>query len=183
MVQPRRFRIFLPISQVLLALFVGGWGVWLRVSILNHPFFGGTLWDSTARFHVWPWPLRFAIVLNLPTMAAGAVLAGLLDLIGLRRLPEWLSCLTMLPFVALLWNWIGSWMDRERSEGTGREATRRKWVVLFLFIAACAAASSVPSRVAGSISFISLGALLWLFAVLAVPRLPAFRRRGTNKHD
>jgi hypothetical protein len=76
MTQRIQFRKVLPIFQTALAAILGGWGLWLRNSILNLSFFGDdTLWNSTARFHVWPWPFKFAVVLNMPAFLAGLFLA------------------------------------------------------------------------------------------------------------
>ena len=71
-----QFRLTLPASQTLLAAVLGGWGLWLRNSILSRPFWGdSTLWHSTARYHIWPWPFKFVAVLNMPALAAGALLS------------------------------------------------------------------------------------------------------------
>ena len=60
----RRFRWILPTCQVPLAALFGGWGLWLRNQILSHDYLFGSGWNSTARFHVWPWPYKFAVVTN-----------------------------------------------------------------------------------------------------------------------
>ena len=33
------------------------------------------MWDTTARFHVWPWPYKFAFVSNFPAFMAGSLLS------------------------------------------------------------------------------------------------------------
>src|SRR6267143_1475879 len=82
MVAGNQFRRILPLSQTVLALFFGSWGLWIRNSILSQPFFGNsTLWNSTARFHVWPWPYEFAVVLNMPAFLIGILLSWPLDAI------------------------------------------------------------------------------------------------------
>jgi len=37
--QTAQIRKILPVSQVVLAVFLGGWGEWLRYSALNRPLF------------------------------------------------------------------------------------------------------------------------------------------------
>ena len=80
MIQLRQFSRVLPLLQTALAISFGGWGPCLRDSILRRPFFAtSTGWDSTMRFHVWPWPLKFAVILNAPAFLVGGLL-GLLAL-------------------------------------------------------------------------------------------------------
>src|SRR5208282_1133152 len=143
MTQRSHFRRILPISQAAISLFFGGWGLWVRNSILSRPFFGSTFWDSSARFHVWPWPFKFATLLNTPAFLMGLLLSLPLDAIR-PGLPEWVSLLPTLPFVVLLWYWIGLWLDRRRRTNGGRDATKGEWIVLLLFTIICAAVSSIP---------------------------------------
>lgn len=177
--QRTQFRTILPISQTALAIIFGGWGLWLRNSILSRRFLGdSTLWDSTARFHVWPWPFKFAAVLNMPAFLAGALLSWPLD--ALRPgLPEWVSVLPVLPFVALLWYWIGLRLDQERRAGKSRNTVKRQWIVLLLFTAICAAASSIPERIGGHTSYLLLGIAVWTIAAMAVKACALFRKRGS----
>lgn len=183
MARVRQMRVFLSVFQVALAVLLGGWGEWLRYSDLNLPFLGGSGCASTARFHVWPWPLKFTLVLNLPVLAGGALISVPLDALHLPAAPEWLSEVMLLPFVALLWYWIGSHMDRTRAGDAS--AQKRKWqlVALLLFVGCSILASSVPLPNGGYTSFIDLGALLWLFAALAGLRLKAFRSKETAKQS
>jgi hypothetical protein len=57
MTRANRFRVLLPSAECLLAAVFGGVGHWQRSTILSRPWFseGQTMWNSTARFHVWPW--------------------------------------------------------------------------------------------------------------------------------
>lgn len=111
-----QFRELLPIVQSVLAIFFGTWGLCLRNALLNRPFWGNsTYWDSTARFHVWPWPLKFAVILNLPAFVAGVVSSAPLYIFW-PKLPAWVSFVAGLPFVALLWYSIGFWLDRMARE-------------------------------------------------------------------
>jgi hypothetical protein len=189
--QTAQFRKILPVSQVVLAAFLGGWGEWLRYSALNHRFFGGTLWDSTARFHVWPWPLKFTFVLNLPALLGGAIVGAVLSIswillsaplhvAGLPAVPEWISSTTILPFVALFWYWIGFHMDRNTVGDASGKIAKWQWVALLIFTSGCVFASTVPSPLGGYTSFLVFGALLWLFAALAALGLLAFRAKKSK---
>jgi len=51
-----RFCWILPLSQVSLAALIGGFGLWQRNKVLSHGYLFGIVWDTTLRFHVWPWP-------------------------------------------------------------------------------------------------------------------------------
>jgi hypothetical protein len=96
----RRFRLLLPITQCGLAAIFGGFGLWQRYAILNRPVFfeGQTLWNSTARFHVWPWPYKFAAIANIPAFLLGVLLSWFLNLRGRVCRSMWqtsqLSCLS-----------------------------------------------------------------------------------------
>jgi hypothetical protein len=69
MIWSTQFRTVLPVLQTVLAVLFGGWGLWLRNSILGKPFLeNSTLWNSTARFHVWPF--KFAAIMNMPPSTA-----------------------------------------------------------------------------------------------------------------
>ena len=156
-----QFRRILPVSQTAFAIFFGGWGLWLRNSILSQTFFGNsTLWNSTARFHVWPWPYKFAVVLNVPAFLVGLLLSWPLDAFR-PGLPESVSVLPVLLFVPLLWYSIGSWLDQRRSANENRSSLRRQYILLLVFTLICAATSSIPERVGGYVSYIPLGILIW----------------------
>lgn len=177
MAQGTQFRTILPISQTILATIFGGWGLWLRNSILSHPFWGdSTLWDSTARFHVWPWPFKFAAVLNMPAFLAGSLLSWPLD--ALRPgLPEWVSILPVLPLVALLWYRIGFWLDQERRAHKSRNTVKGQWTAFLLFMVICAAASSIPERIGGYTSYLLLGIAVWTIAAIGLRASAFFRKR------
>lgn len=163
-----QFRRILPIAQTLIAAVFGGWGLWLRNSVLSHPFLGdSTLWDSTARFHVWPWQLRFAAILNMPALLAG----GLLSLpISIFRpgTPEIVSVLPPLLAVFLLWYWVGSWLDRGRSIDTIGGSNRSGWILVVVFTAVCAGAASFPYRVGHLANYQMFGSVIWLLAAIGM---------------
>jgi hypothetical protein len=170
-----QFRMTLPVSQTVLAAFLGGWGLWLRNSILSRPFWGdSTLWNSTARYHIWPWPFKFAAVLNMPAFAAGALLSLPLD--ALRPgLPEWCSALTVLPFVALLWYRIGVLLDGWRSDSQNK--TMGRWITVLVFTVICAAASSIPEKVGGYTSYIVMGIVVWTITAIGLRASIYLRKR------
>jgi hypothetical protein len=75
MARELQFRVILPVAECGFAGLFGGIGLWQRFAILSRPLFEGqTLWNSTARFHVWPWPYKFAVVSNMPAFFAGSML-------------------------------------------------------------------------------------------------------------
>src|SRR5215468_4420087 len=65
------FRQLLPVVLTPTSAVFGGIGLLQRSAILSKPVWGGTLWHTTARFHIWPWPYKFAAMLNLPAFLAG----------------------------------------------------------------------------------------------------------------
>jgi len=138
--QAKQFRVLLPIVQCPFAALFGGVGLWQRSAILNRPLFGGqTLWDSTARFHVWPWPFKFAVVSNAPAFLCWGLVGWP---IGDRwpKAPEAAMAAPTLLFVALLWWAVGRWIDRHWTA-----STRVVWGSLLGFTLICAAGASVPS--------------------------------------
>jgi len=170
-----QFRLTLPASQTVLAAFLGGWGLWLRNSILSRPFWAdSTLWNSTARYHISPWPFKFVAVLNMPALAAGVLLSWPLDALH-QGLPEWCSALTVLPCVALIWYRIGVLLDGWGSEGSQHEKT--KWIAVLVFTVIAAAASSIPEKVGGHTSYILLGIAVWGIAAIGLRTLISLRKR------
>jgi hypothetical protein len=128
------FRRLLPMAQTVSAACFGGIGLWQRARYLNTSWLG---WNSTERFHVWPWPFKFAVVTNLPAFLFWSVLGWP---IGERwpDTPEGVMFAPTLFFVAILWYGIGVWMDR-RWDGRSRPASEAKtpWILLAVFTALC----------------------------------------------
>lgn len=96
--------------------------MWERITSINDSWLG---WNSTLRFHVWPWPFKFAVVQNTPAFLIGLLLSRPIDSFK-PGLPEWVSLLPSLLLVPLLWYLIGVWLDRKRVLGR----TSRETVVL-----------------------------------------------------
>jgi len=148
-----KFRRLLPLVQCGLAALFGGWGLTERSAILSRVFIDGqTLWDTTARFHVWPWPFKFAMVTNTPAFLCWSLLSWPL---GDRwpKAPEAVLAAPSLLFVALLWYAVGRWIDRQWAS-----APRVVWVYLLGFTLVCAAGASVPSTT----FYLQWGVLVWL---------------------
>jgi hypothetical protein len=170
-VQRVQFRKVLPISQSAVAVFFGGCGLWLRNEILSHAWLG---WNSTARFHVWPWPFKFVVIVNMPAFLIGSLLSWPLD--ALRPGPEWVSALPVLLFIPWLWYWVGSCLDKSVSANRNRTSERARWILLLLFIAVCAAASSIPSRVGGYTNYLQFGTLIWMTVAIGITASAAIRK-------
>ncbi len=153
-----RFRYVLPIAQAGVAALMGGIGLLQRQHLLGQRLFGDqTFWDSTARFHIWPWPYKFAVIANIP-----AFFAGLLPAWGVEqvwpRIPETVEGALSLPFVPLVWYWVGYRLSTSSST-----ALR----FLLVFTLACAVGAVLPI---GYVGFIPYGILVWLIALIWLMR-------------
>lgn len=105
------YRTLLPIVQTVSAIAFGGIGLWQRHVILNRPFWGDqTLWDSTARFHVWPVPYKFAVVSNFPAYMAAGLIEWSLSTIW-RPMPETVGFVLFMALVPVLWYFVGRRLD------------------------------------------------------------------------
>jgi hypothetical protein len=166
LVQEIQFRKVLPALQTALGISFGGWGLWLRNSVLSRPFWGNsTGWDSTLRFHYWPWPFKFAVVQNIPAFLVGLLLSWSIDSFK-PGLPEWVSLLPSLLLVPLLWYLIGAWLDRKRVLGR----TCGETVVLIFGV--FTAVSLIVAVSSGWIfrsytTFIPLGIVYWTALAIA----------------
>jgi hypothetical protein len=161
MLQKNRFSAILPAVQCGLAAFFGGFGLWQRSVILSRPFIGDqTLWNSTARFHVWPWPYKFAAVLNLPAFVGGSLL--LLPIhFAWRGLPEFAELLPSLVFTLILWHGIGSRLDQR-----WRVTSRTPWIAILVFTVICLGGAILPI---GYVGYFPWGVVVWVIAALLVP--------------
>ena len=161
--QTKPFRVLLPLVQCFLAALCGGAGLWQRSAILSRRFFGEqTLWDSTARFHVWPWPFKFAVIENLPAFHASALFSWP---IGAWKpdMSEGVQLAPSLLFVLVFWYWIGSQLDRRRK---GR--TKAAWCALVIFTVVCLIGALVPI---GSTGYLPYAFLVWLIGAISFRRL------------
>ena len=178
MAQGMQFRKVLPILQTVLAMFFGGWGLWLRNEILSHSWMG---WNSTARFHVWPWPFKFAAISNMPALLAGSLLSWP---IGTLRpgLPESVQISPALLFVPLLWYWVGSWLDRRwgMMDKAGHGA-KGPWILLLFFTLVCAVGASVPiTSLALYTSYLPYGMAVWMIVGLGMAASAIYRKLASR---
>jgi hypothetical protein len=154
-----RFRTLLPVAQFMLAALLGGVGLWQRSSILNRPLFEGqTLWDSTARYHVWPWQFKLAVIANMSAFLAGTLVVWPVAS-RLQGLPEFVWCVPSLLFVPILWYGIGRWLDR-RWGHMNKAATQmtQSWVELLSFTIVCAVGAFIPS----TSGYLPYGVAVWI---------------------
>jgi len=163
MVRQSRFRTLLPLSQCALAAVFGAVGLWQRSAILSRPWFseGQTMWDTTARFHVWPWPYKFAVVSNLPAFLAGSLLLWPLGIVW-PKLPEAVEIVPTLLFVPFLWYWVGSRLDRRWGV-----TDRAPWFALAVFTLVCLVGAFLPI---GYVGFLPYGFGLWVVTTLTISR-------------
>jgi hypothetical protein len=170
-----RFRKLLPFAQILVAVLFGGVGLWQRYQILNESEF---LRNSTAQFHVWPWPWRFAVILNIPALFAGALLAWPIGDMW-PGLPKWTEDAFPLLFVPPLWYWFGAQLDRRwiNTDQAGTSPRRnRPWLLLSAFVLASIIGAALPYRYLGYTGYIPYGVLLWVATVVRLLSKP--RRSG-----
>jgi hypothetical protein len=157
-----RFRAILPLAQCGLAGLFGGFGLWQRSTILSRSLLEGqTGWSSTARFHVWPWPYKFAVIANIPALVAGSFLAWPIGSL-FPRLPEALQMAPSLLLVWILWRWVGSKLDLR-----WRVAEIVPWGALVIFCLVCLAGALVPI---GYVGYLPFGFLVWMITTIAVAR-------------
>lgn len=148
--------MWLAIAQTASAALFGGIGLWQRNHILSRPLFEGqTLWDTTARYHVWPWPLKFAFITNFPVMIAGAVVSLPIEAVSTWAPIKAIGVVDGAICVAgifALWYWIGSRL----------KPSVRSMLLLALFtFLSVGSALFVP----GYTGFVPYAVLLWLFAI------------------
>jgi hypothetical protein len=165
-----RFHILLPAAETVLAGLFGGIGLWQRNQILGRPFLGEqTLRESTARFHVWPWPYKFAAISNMPAFLAGALVSLPINALW-PELPEALELALSLVFVAALWYWVGHRLDR-RWSGVGADSimagTKTSWVLLSVFTAVCLTGAFLPL---GYVGYLPYGSVVWIATAATIHR-------------
>jgi hypothetical protein len=168
----RRFCLLLPIAQCGLAAIFGGFGLWQRSAILSRSFLGNqTLWDSTARFHVWPWPYKFAVICNFPAFLLGLLPSWPLGFFW-PSLPEYVETMPVLLFVLPLWSWVGSRLDRR-----WRVTHKIPWIGLFFFTLISLGGAFLPIGYTG---YLPYGLALWLVTAVVV-RLVSRQAPAANR--
>jgi hypothetical protein len=161
-------RKVLPLLQTVIAISFGGWGLWIRNSILSRTFLGGsTGWDSTLHFHVWPWPLKFAAIVNLPALLAGAVIISSLGYFR-TRFSGWAWTIPTVLCVSLLWYWLGRRVDKSVAVEERPRGERRVWLLLLLFMLICATVASTDELAGIHTIWVLFGIGIWLLVGLAI---------------
>src|SRR3954454_21026050 len=160
----KRFGLLLGVSQAIVAACFGGFGTYQRNRILNQPFLDNqTLWETTARFHIWPWPLKFAIIMNFPAAVGTAIFSLPLAMALPRKIADAVEVVVLFTFVFVIWFSIASRI--------GASVRSIAFVLLFITTAVVGA-----SLLLGNTGYIPYGLLLW---VLAGVVFEYFRIRGT----
>jgi hypothetical protein len=154
-----QLRRVLPVAQTILAAAFGSWGLWQRNEILTRSFLG---WNSTARFHIWPWPFKFVAIANLPAHLAAALLFWPLGMVW-PNLSESLLLAPSLLLVVLLWYRVGVRLDR----WGGRNRTA--WVGVLFFMLFSLLGALLPIGYTG---YVPYGVLIWIVAWALLVRLP-----------
>jgi hypothetical protein len=167
MINGPRFCKVLPLIYVVLATTFGGWGLSQRANILNQSWVGGTLWDTTARFHVWPWPYKFAAVMNTPALLAGLLLSRPLSAVAPTS-PERLQFAPTLPFVFVLWFFVGAQLERRWGI-----SDKIAWLLLLGHLLVSLAIALISP---GYTDYLVYGLLFWL--LIAIPIVLVSKRAG-----
>ena len=163
-----RFRVFVAVSATAIAEGFGAVGLWQRNHILSQPFFfpGTTFWESTARFHVWPWPYKFAAIWASPAFIGGSIVMMPIRLL----LPTFSEAAELVPTAALallLWYWVASKLERY--------SHAIRWALLGVFLALSLTGALLPLGYTGWLPY---GALAWCVGALLLRR----SRRSLKEH-
>lgn len=162
-----RFRLLIAIAGTGVVEAFAAVGLWQRNHILNQPFFmGTTMWESTARFHVWPWPYKFAAILALPAFIGGWIAMVPFRLL-LPTIPEAVDLLPTGALALLLWYWVASRLEMY--------SPVTRWASLGVFLALSLAGAFLPLGYTGWL--IPYGALAWCVATLMLRRRKASPQR------
>jgi hypothetical protein len=161
----RWYSRILPAPQVALAGLFGGWGLWQRHQILSHDYLFGIGWNTTAKFHIWPWPFKLAVCLNFPAFMTGSLLSWPIRIVWPKisqSASESLEMVLCLFLVPILWYRVGLKLDR-RWEITDRPP----WIALSVFAVVCLAGALLPI---GYVGFLPYGCAVWMFATFVLVR-------------
>ena len=150
-----RFRLWVAVLGTAITEGFGAVGLWQRNHVLSQRFFmGQTFWESTARFHVWPWPFKVAAIWAFPAFLGGSIVMIPVNLL----IGTHLEAAELLPTGALallLWYRVASRLERYSP------ATR--WAWLGIFLALSFAGAMLPLGYTGWFPF---GVLAWCVATL-----------------
>ena len=156
MISQVRYRILLPVIHTVAAILFGGVGLWQRHAILDQRFMGNqTMWDTTARFHVWPLPYRLAVISNVPAFLTAGFIEWPLSSLW-PRMSELVGFALFVLCVPVLWYFLGKKFDKTPL------ARHRYRTVLLSFTVLSVAAMFTP----GYIAYLFTGSLLWVAFVI-----------------
>ena len=157
-----RFRIWLPLIQCLLGAIFGVLGAWQRVSVLNRVgFFDQPLWNTTARFHFWPWAYKVAISINLPSFLVGALVAS--PFVKSPQVAEYVAMALTALLGIPIWRAIGSRIDH---------GIKANHIPMHTGLGGCLAFDIVCVIGAFAVPYaFGLGPLAWLAGVVAFWRV------------
>ena len=155
-----------------IAVLFGGVGMWQRQTELGKPIWDGkTLEQTTAVFHIWPWPLKLAMVVNLPAVLLGGMLSSPLAPLSATLGAILESVLTLFLAVAL-WLAVGSRLERRSAQQVR--------ISLSLFIGASLSATFVPM---GHTGFVPIGVLIWLIFAFWLWRAGPSSKKDTTSSN
>lgn len=107
-----RFRCLLTGVGTAVSVVFGAVGLWERNHILSQPFLNGsTLWESTARFHVWPWSFKLAAIWDMPALIGCTILMLPIRLVW-TTLPGVADLVPTGVLTMLLWYCVASRLER-----------------------------------------------------------------------
>ena len=154
-----RSRIWVAVLATALAEGFGAVGLWQRNHVLSQHFFmGQTLWESTARFHVWPWPFKVGAIWALPAFFGGSIVMMPVNLL-IGPLPEAAELLPAGALALPLWYWVAARLERY--------SPAMRWASLGVFLVLSLAGALLPLGYTGWFPF---GVLAWCAATLLLRR-------------
>ena len=150
-----RSRMWVAVLATALAESFGAVGLWQRNHVLSQQFFmGQTLWESTARFHIWPWPFKVAAIWAFPAFFGGSIVMMPVNLL-IGPLPEAAELLPAGALALLLWYWVAARLERY--------APAIRWASRGVFLVLILTGALLPLGYTGWFPF---GVLAWCVATL-----------------
>jgi hypothetical protein len=154
-----RFRMWVAVLATTIAEGFGAVGLWQRNHVLSQPLFmGQTLWESTARFHVWPWPFKVGAISAFPAFLGGSIVMMPVNLM-IGTLPETAELLPAGALSLLLWYWVAARLERY--------SPAMRWASLGVFLVLSLTGALLPIGYTGWLPF---GVLAWCVGTLMLRR-------------
>jgi hypothetical protein len=169
----KQFRRILPVLQTLIAILFGGWGEWHRIQMINRSLG----WESTVVSHIWPWPLKLAVILNMPALLIVALIEWPINSLW-PNLPEYLQLLPVILLVALLWYVIGRWLEpRSGTIDPAGNSKKLLWAMVLFFVLFCA----VGAARASASSMLLYGLRAWIAAGVGMSATAIYKRLRSKR--